>query len=123
MNLKRISSARRSCPHVFWLTALVILVAVVAHEVVIVHEHPEGLFGAGVAAMSHGEDRKWWLALLTLAALALWGSVHSKCARILDASVHCTLREWRRPPEGPRTFLDPVLRALSQGILHPKRDN
>ncbi|HTM69085.1 MAG TPA: hypothetical protein VL426_07415 [Candidatus Binatia bacterium] len=94
-----------------WLGAALLLASMAAHAV-IPHEHQHFAFGDGIAAATHGEERKAWFAVLLLGFLpagAVFAAVRlSAFARVEER------------PESGRFAAHPLLAAFQKGILHPK---
>ena len=104
-------------PRVLYLLALMLLLSFGMHLAGFHHDHPEAIYGDGVQAAFHGEDRKWNVILadaplgvaeyrvldtLTLALVLLFASL----AFVFDT-------------QGAR-LRDPLRRAFRSGILNPK---
>lgn len=96
--------------------AIIVMSGTLLHAV-IPHDHPEEIFGTGIQAALHSEDKKWWLLLLLSFFIALGGLLKNGLTHDHSLSV-------RRPSFwltfGFSKILDPIREALRMGILHPK---
>ena len=55
------------------ILASILLTSLILHLVEFHHDHPHEIFGEGIQATLHGEDKKYWAILLILKFLALAG--------------------------------------------------
>jgi len=105
---------------VLFFTAIFLLIVLGAHIVHLDHDHPKEVFGEGIQAALHGEDKKWWLMFL-IASI-------SSCVGVL--TLKTLLRENETHKEHLHQFphfnadltklFDPLRIAFREGILHPK---
>ncbi len=82
------------------------------------HDHPHEIFGTGIQAAFHGEDKKWW-ALLVLVSLFF------ALVRFIRERLNVDLKNLACKPcfyltLGFSKIFDPIREALRRGILHPK---
>lgn len=104
--------------NIFYLLALLILVSMGLHAVGLHHEHPHEIFGDGVQAAFHGEERKYWYAVLAslFASATLFFGASRRDATRVD-QIHFAAYE---KPASATSFPDPIRIALAQGVLHSR---
>jgi hypothetical protein len=99
------------------LIAFALLSAFVLHEIV-PHEHAEEVFGTGVEAALHGQDRKWLMLLLLSALLWIFSDSLKRQNDLLlwgGLPRNSVFREF-----GFLKVFNAVFQALRRGIMHPK---
>lgn len=55
------------------ITSVILLISLILHLVEFQHNHPHEIFGEGIQATMHGEDKKLWALLVALKFLSLAG--------------------------------------------------
>ena len=105
---------------VFVVLALVLSFGI--HAIEINHYHPDEIFGEGLSASLHINDKQWWF-LLLLAAIAItwaifWKQSNSLTGRIVLLQKYFVL--FNRFLFDTLLLFDPMRQALRRGVLHPK---
>ena len=106
--------------NILFFIALVLLLVFSLHVIELNHSHPEVLFGTGIQAVLHGDDRTWWLVLiaisfiLSIAAIRLLPKIDSSCLRHSQAKATIIVSTF------VYKLLDSLRTAFRRGILHPK---
>jgi hypothetical protein len=93
------------------------MVTALSLHAVIPHDHPEEVFGTGIQAALHGNDKKWWLLLLVAAFFVLFGN-SVKNALNKNCQIFPSHSFWLT--SNFSNIFDPIREALRRGILHPK---
>ena len=97
--------------------AITLILSFIAHDI-IPHSHPSVIFGTGIQAIFHGNDRKWWYLALLVASLVAVNLIKKlrfniKLEEIISRNSLC-LRGYIL-----KSF-NPIRQALRKGILNPK---
>jgi uncharacterized membrane protein len=98
------------------IIAFLIITALSLHAV-ITHDHPEDVFGSGMQAALHGNDKKWWLLLFLAAFLVLFGN---SIKNVLDKNRQIFPSHSFWLTFNFSNIFDPIREALRTGILNPK---
>lgn len=104
------------------ITAVILVLSFVFHAVGLEHEHSHFIFGHGLGAQMHTDNRKIWLFAL-LGAITLAGFMLGKTRNILR-TWYAQLLLRLSPPNSHLSDLlsifDPISVAFRRGILQPK---
>jgi len=115
--MRRVFRLRR----ILFFTALLLLISFAWHEIDFDHDHPHALFGNGVQALLHGENKKWWAILLLAALAVLRASLWRVGIVAPDAGEdHFLKTQGTALRAGFARALDPLNVLLRRGIMHPK---
>ena len=99
-----------------YFLAFAIIASFSLHLVELHHDHPHNLFGTGVQATFHGEDRKWSL-LVSLNPSVFYSNLSVQISdSILLACVYLLLRRQKLRFQ----IRDRLREAFRYGILNPK---
>lgn len=101
--------------------SFLLLAAIAWHTLAFDHDHPRELFGDGIQAVLHGEDRKWIILGICILFLLAFGTAYAGFMR----------GGFRHMPNQGQCFgayetamdravADPMKCALYNGIMHPK---
>ena len=99
------------------LVIAIVLVSGMILHAVIPHDHPEEIFGTGIQAALHGNDKKWWLLLFLAAFLVLFGN---SIKNVLDKNRQIFPSHSFWLTFNFSNIFDPIREALRTGILNPK---
>jgi len=96
--------------------AVLMLLSLSVHAL-IPHDHPQEIFGTGMQAALHGNDKKWWILLLLAALLVLF---RNSIKNDLDNNRQILARRSFWLTSNLSNIFDPIREALRRGILNPK---
>ncbi len=100
------------------IIAIALIASFVLHDI-IPHSHPHHLFGTGIQAAFHGEDKKWW-SIIVLASLLLSFAITSRWRLENKLAGKSFLHRSSYFILDFSKIFNPLREALRRGILHPK---
>ena len=105
------------------IVALGLVLSFGLHSIEFHHHHAHLIFGEGLYAILHTNDKKWWFFLLLSAIISIALAILLKQSDALTKHV-VALQESTPLPNrfifDTLFFFDPIQQALRRGILHPK---
>ncbi len=108
---------RRSSSSLIVIIAFILILSFIAHDL-IPHHHPSAIYGTGIQAAFHGNDRKWWY-LMLLAFIFTTANLKRKWKLSSQAQRDVSFSSSHLRIDISKVF-NPIFQALRTGILNPK---
>lgn len=111
------SVKKSSIKYIILVVAFMLIFSFLAHDM-IPHHHPSNIYGSGIQAVFHGNDRKWLYLALLLAIFIALNFVNKWKLDIRTQKIFSIY--FLRLRNYIQKIFNPISQALRTGILNPK---